>query len=959
MPQPSEAATLTSFPGATTSIAAKPTIPPDQAPWFSRMKGAATVHDPNATVSYIVARDGETLAHAGVLPESLEKVRADFTPGTILQERYRLIRELGRGGMGIVFLGRDQRLDRNVALKVILASGATSSVTATMDSRLRSSFAEEARLGASLTHPAIATVFDYGFHHDNPFTVFEYIEGETLRAVMDRRGRLPLDEVRLIVGPLAQALDFAHGRRIVHRDLKPENIRATEQRQFKILDLGLAREFNRQEDWRFAGTPAYAAPEQAAELPSDGRADQYALGVIVFELLTGRRPFESDSWIDLLEKHYSEPPPKPRSVVLDLPQSVEDAILRSLEKDPNRRFSTCSELAVALGCQFLAGPAPLPEILLETDVKKMGGRWKTYFYPFSVRHPRTYLALAPDALWGVYRAELMRWPFEALHELRKGPFRKLCFRIRGVAGKDSQWFRFKNRKELRDWHEALKARMPAERQTDAAAVPQSSSAAAPIEDSGLTPSVTEPDPRIEPVVLLNSRPGTRFQLLGMVEAKARNRPSAAAGLAIRGSMMGADAVVDFEQERLPGLARTDHRASGMAVRAVDDEGRIELKTRWFSSQIGQLAKVMLVWAGLELCGNLLGLLPAATAENQVRQFLLFNLTAGFSIVGLCAGLAVWQWPQLTRPTALCFLAKVVATVIGFVGTVLGSAVMGYALFGVAPAASQSDAATMAITATFGAVTLLGLGALVSLTLLVFFLYLGRRAWRIDQEYRSLAHMTQKGATIAPLRKWLGRLGWGAAIYYAAIINLSAAYGVYSSASTLAHMPRSFAVIRSVRGVALSGNPQEWNDTAWKLATSSDPNQRDPAEAVQLAEKAVAAEPSGNYYNTLGVARYRAGDFTGSIEALSRSAQGTEPTAHNGFFLAMAHARLGHHDEAGQWYARANRWMRQNAPQNAELRRFREEAHAVLDIAKQPVRSVIQPAPKGPAGSQLKPAGKAK
>ena len=147
---------------------------------------------------------------------------------------------------------------------------------------MRSSFAEEARLGASLTHPAIATVFDFGFHSENPFTVFEFIEGETLRELIERRGRLPLDEVRLIIGPIAQALDFAHARRIVHRDLKPENVRATEQRLFKILDLGLAREFSRQEDWRFAGTPAYAAPEQAAERASDGRTDQYALAVIIF-----------------------------------------------------------------------------------------------------------------------------------------------------------------------------------------------------------------------------------------------------------------------------------------------------------------------------------------------------------------------------------------------------------------------------------------------------------------------------------------------------------------------------------------------------------------------------------------------------------------------------------------------------------------------------------------------------
>ena len=238
------------------------------------------------------------------------RVGDDFASGTVLQERYRLIRELGRGGMGVVYLGRDERLDRSVAVKVILSDSSARARPARMDSRVRSSFAEEARLGASLTHPAIATVFDFGFHHDNPFTIFEFIEGETLRELIERRGKLPLDEVRLIIGPLAQALDFAHARMIVHRDLKPENIRATEQRLFKILDLGLAREFSRQDDWRFAGTPAYAAPEQAAERASDGRTDQYALAVIIFELLTGSRPFQSNSWLDLLEKHYSEPPPR-------------------------------------------------------------------------------------------------------------------------------------------------------------------------------------------------------------------------------------------------------------------------------------------------------------------------------------------------------------------------------------------------------------------------------------------------------------------------------------------------------------------------------------------------------------------------------------------------------------------------------------------------------------------------
>src|SRR5262249_20923109 len=153
------------------------------------------------------------------------------------------------------------------------------------------SFAEEARLGANLTHPAIATVYDFGFHDGEPFTVFEYIPGETLRKLLLRRRRLPLEEVRLLVGPLAQALDFAHSRHVVHRDLTPENLRATAKGLFKVLDLGLAKEFRNQTDWRFAGTPAYASPEQASGLPCDGRTDQYALALIVQELLTGQRAF--------------------------------------------------------------------------------------------------------------------------------------------------------------------------------------------------------------------------------------------------------------------------------------------------------------------------------------------------------------------------------------------------------------------------------------------------------------------------------------------------------------------------------------------------------------------------------------------------------------------------------------------------------------------------------------------
>ena len=397
-----------------------------------------------------------------------------------------------------------------------------------MDSRVRSSFADEARLGASLTHPAIATVFDFGFHHDNPFTVFEFIEGETLRELLERRGKLPLDEVRLIIGPIAQALDFAHARRIVHRDLKPENIRATEQRLFKVLDLGLAREFSRQDDWRFAGTPAYAAPEQAAERASDGRTDQYALAVIIFELLTGSRPFQSNSWLDLLEKHYSEPPPSPRSLVPELSEAVEAAILKGLEKDPNRRFSTCSELAVALGCQFLSGPAPLPQILLETEIKKVGGRFKSRFYPFALKRPKTHLTLEPEALWAIHRSEVVRWPIAAIHSLKWRGRRQLSFRIRGVSGKQTQWLRFRSRSERRSWSEAIESLIHSDGlASDRLAEMPRKSRPPMFKPKAPEPLETTIEPRVEPVVLLKGRPATRFQLAGLGRSQAAK--SAASG----------------------------------------------------------------------------------------------------------------------------------------------------------------------------------------------------------------------------------------------------------------------------------------------------------------------------------------------------------------------------------------------------------------------------------------------
>src|SRR5262249_858265 len=152
---------------------------------------------------------------------------------------------------------------------------------------------------------------DFGFHEGEPFIVFEYIAGETLRDVIRQRGRLPLEETRLILGPLAQALHFAHAYHVVHRDLKPENIRATAQGHFKILALGRAKEFGARADWRFVAPPAYASPEQAAGLPCDGRTDQYALALVAHEMFTGRRLFEQPDRSEVLRMHREQQPLSP------------------------------------------------------------------------------------------------------------------------------------------------------------------------------------------------------------------------------------------------------------------------------------------------------------------------------------------------------------------------------------------------------------------------------------------------------------------------------------------------------------------------------------------------------------------------------------------------------------------------------------------------------------------------
>ncbi len=729
-------------PGETMPLSSRDPLPPIARRALSMRTEPGNV---DATMSFMVeTAPGQVSIPGG---EFDADALAAFAPAQRLQERYVLVEELGRGGMGMVFLGCDERLDRPVAIKVILPRALGGSAGSSLDSSARDSFADEARIGANLMHPAIATVFDYGFHDGKPFAVFEFLPGETLRDVLARRGRISLDETRLIIGTLAQALDFAHGRRVVHRDLKPENIRATEQGLFKILDLGLAKNFHEHDDWRFSGTPAYAAPEQAEGRPCDGRTDQYALALIAYEMLTAARPFVSKSWREMLDLHAKAAPPAPRSHAPDLPEGVNKAILQALDKDPNRRFATCEQFAVALGCQLLSAPTvQTPEILREATLRKIKGRYRS-FDVMGFRSQRPYVALAPEAMWIASQAEMIQVPIGAITRVyRKKWSRELRLELNVARGRKVQRLRFGSRKECAAWLDAINGLLD-ER--------------AKFGCDGDTVS----EPRMDPVVLLAQRPSMRFQLLGNLECRSDKVTATRAGLQIRGAMIGADAVADIHEEKLPGFLKTERRSSGVAIRAVDHDGRLELKSRWFARQAwrigGWMLLAMLFLAVPQMVGSLWVLLLRlfeleswlGKAERILEwDYLLTNLMPLWPLM-LALGYRYLQWPQLARPVSLAFY--------GLIAKYLG----------VAFAAAVTLAA-----ADNGRAVFVGGAQMVGVAGSCFFMFiyysLARRAWQSYRELRLILEGEQWREP--PLRKWTGRLSLGiSAAFLVAMFGLQA------------------------------------------------------------------------------------------------------------------------------------------------------------------------------------------
>ena len=276
-----------------------------------------------------------------ILPEELRAASAPLI-GSVLRERYRLDSELGRGGMGTVYRATDLELQREVAVKVL------SSPNHTSEGRER--LIREARAAAALNHPHIVTIHDVGEAGGLPFLVMELVAGPRLSQAR------PTDLARVvdIAVQICLALEHAHTNSIVHRDLKPDNVLLSgtgDASRVKLADLGLALPATGARISRVGvvvGTAAYMAPEQALGQPVDGRSDLYALGVLLYELTTGRVPFKGDDPLTVVSQHVHAPVVPPRVLRPDLPRALEAVIVRLLAKDPAHRFSSAAETRLAL-----------------------------------------------------------------------------------------------------------------------------------------------------------------------------------------------------------------------------------------------------------------------------------------------------------------------------------------------------------------------------------------------------------------------------------------------------------------------------------------------------------------------------------------------------------------------------------------------------------------------------------
>jgi len=264
---------------------------------------------------------------------------ADDHTGRLLAGRYRLTERIDRGGTAEVWRARDERLDRDVAVKVLGAEA---------EPAFRERFTMEARRAAAVSHPHIVTVFDEGQDGNDAFIVMEEVRGRSLRDIIAERGALPAPEVATLVAQIAGALDATHETGLVHLDVKPANVIVDGSGNAKLTDFGIARAARDSEERELVGTARYIAPERVEGNPVSARTDVYGLALVAYELLTGEAAFPGAENEDLLRDRLERGAPHIRSVDAGLSETADTVIARGLARDPERRYPTAGAFAAAL-----------------------------------------------------------------------------------------------------------------------------------------------------------------------------------------------------------------------------------------------------------------------------------------------------------------------------------------------------------------------------------------------------------------------------------------------------------------------------------------------------------------------------------------------------------------------------------------------------------------------------------
>ena len=260
--------------------------------------------------------------------------------GQKINDRYQIIKSIGEGGMANVYLAYDTILDRDVAVKVLRGDLAD-------DEKFVRRFQREALSASSLSHPNIVEVYDVGDDNGQYFIVMEYIDGKTLKELLKKRGKLTVSEVVDIMSQIADGLSVAHDSYIIHRDIKPQNIMILENGLVKITDFGIAMAMNATQLTQtnsVMGSVHYLPPEQASGKGSTLKSDIYSMGILMYELLSGTLPYRGDNAVEIALKHLKEPLPSIREELPEIPQSVENIILKAAAKNPKNRYSDAREM---------------------------------------------------------------------------------------------------------------------------------------------------------------------------------------------------------------------------------------------------------------------------------------------------------------------------------------------------------------------------------------------------------------------------------------------------------------------------------------------------------------------------------------------------------------------------------------------------------------------------------------